>query len=157
MSDLEQFRADTRAWLEENCPQSMRTPMTADEAIWGGRSATFKNPDSKLWLDRMAEKGWTAPTWPTEYGGGGLGKEEAKVLSQELTRIKARPPLISFGLWMIGPVLLEYGTEEQKAEHLPPIIKGDIWWCQGYSEPNAGSDLAGSADASGRQGRPLPR
>ena len=143
MSNLDQFRAECRDWLEENCPASMRTPMVPEEAVWGGRNATFANPDSKLWLDRMADKGWTAPTWPTEYGGGGLSKAEARVLAQELRRIKARMPLISFGLWMIGPVLLEYGTEEQRQQHLPPIVRGEIWWCQGYSEPNAGSDLAG--------------
>lgn len=142
MSDLEQFRSEARSWLEDNCPPSMRTPMPPSEAVWGGRNATFVNPDSKLWLQRMADKGWTAPTWPTEYGGGGLSKEQAKVLTEELRRINARPPLLSFGLWMIGPVLLEYGTEAQRQEHLPPIIRGEIWWCQGYSEPNAGSDLA---------------
>lgn len=140
---LEQFRAETRAWLEDNCPQSMRTPMADDEWVMGGRHATFKNPESKLWLQRMGGKGWTAPTWPTEYGGGGLDKAQAKVLAEELKHINARTPLVSFGLWMIGPVLLEYGTEEQKREHLPPIVKGDIWWCQGYSEPAYGSDLAG--------------
>ncbi len=143
MSKLETFRAQARDWLEANCPESMRSPIGIDEAVWGGRRAKFPNEDSKLWLERMAAKGWTAPTWPTEYGGGGLSKDEAAVLTQELKRIKARPPLISFGLWMIGPVLLEYGTEEQKREHLPKIINGDIWWYQGYSEPGAGSDLAG--------------
>jgi alkylation response protein AidB-like acyl-CoA dehydrogenase len=90
----------------------------------------------------MVERGWTAPTWPKNYGGGGLSPEEAKVLAQEMARIKARPPLFSFGLWMLGPVLLEYGTEEQKRWHLPKIARGEIRWCQGYSEPGAGSDLA---------------
>src|ERR1700761_964173 len=91
----------------------------------------------------MGAKGWTAPTWPKDYGGGGLSKDEAKVLAQELLRIKARPALLSFGLWMLGPVLLEYANEEQKKEHLPKIVRGEIRWCQGYSEPGAGSDLAG--------------
>ncbi len=122
---------------------TMRTPMPGDETVWGGRNAVFKNPDSELWLRRMAKKGWTAPTWPSEYGGGGLSMAEAQILSDEMARINARTPLISMGLWMMGPVLLEYGTEEQKREHLPGIVRGDIWWCQGYSEPNAGSDLAG--------------
>ena len=140
---LEQFRAETRAWLEENCPPSMRTPQVEDETVWGGRREQFKNPDSKVWLERMAEKGWTAPTWPKEYGGGGLSKEEASILQQELSRIKARPALNSFGLWMFGPVLLEYGNEEQKKRFLPDIVHGKIRWCQGYSEPGAGSDLAG--------------
>jgi alkylation response protein AidB-like acyl-CoA dehydrogenase len=140
--ELDAFRAETRAWLEANCPASMRTPMPEDEVPWGGRRAEWKNPDSKLWLERMAERGWTAPTWPKEYGGGGLASAEARVLGQELARLRARPPLFSFGLWMLGPVLLEYASEEQKREHLPKIVRGEIRWCQGYSEPGAGSDLA---------------
>ncbi len=142
MQTLEEFRQSTRAWLEENCPASMRTAMEEDEVVWGGRQAKFKNPDSKLWLERMAAKGWTTPTWPKEYGGAGLSKEENIVLLQELQRINARQALNSFGISMLGPVLLEYGTLEQKAEHLPKIVRGEIRWCQGYSEPGAGSDLA---------------
>ena len=140
---LESFREETRAWLEENCPESMRTPMPADEMPHPGRRATFKNPDSKVWLDRMAEKGWTVPHWPKEYGGGGLGVDELQFLREETDRIKARTPLLGgMGVTMIGPALLEYGTEEQKKEHLTKICKGEIRWCQGYSEPNSGSDLA---------------
>lgn len=145
MQDLETFRAETRTWLEENCPPSMRTPMPEQETVWGGRNATFANPDSKLWLQRMAARGWTTPTWPQEYGGGGLSKEQSLVLTEELQRIKARPPLVSFGISMLGPVLLEYGTHEQKLEHIPRIVRGEIRWCQGYSEPGAGSDLASLA------------
>ncbi|MFN4225633.1 MAG: acyl-CoA dehydrogenase family protein [Hyphomonas sp.] len=140
---LEAFRVETRQWLEANCPPSMRTPMPDDEVVWGGRNATFKNPDSKVWLDRMGEKGWTAPEWPKQYGGGGLSRGEARVLEQELRRIRARPPLFSFGLWMFGPALLEFGSHEQKLRFIPDIVKGKIRWCQGYSEPGAGSDLAG--------------
>ncbi|MEM1230979.1 MAG: acyl-CoA dehydrogenase family protein, partial [Pseudomonadota bacterium] len=143
MTDLETFRTETRAWLEANCPPSMRTPTPEDEVIWGGRTQTFKNPDSKLWLDRMVEKGWTVPTWPTEYGGGGLSPDQNKVLQQEMSRINARLPVQSFGIWMLGPALLEFATHEQKLEYLPPICRGEIRWCQGYSEPNYGSDLAG--------------
>ena len=141
-ADLDAFRTETRAWLEANCPPSMRTPMGEDDAPWGGRKFVWKNPEAKLWLDRMGEKGWTAPTWPKEYGGGGLSKAQAKVLAGELARIKARPALMSFGIWMLGPVLLEEASEEQKREHLPKIVRGEIRWCQGYSEPGAGSDLA---------------
>jgi alkylation response protein AidB-like acyl-CoA dehydrogenase len=147
MSDLEAFRQEVRAWLEASCPPSMRGAGAAvtdeDGSIWGGRRAKWNNPEAKLWLDRMVAKGWTAPTWPKEYGGGGLSSAENRVLQQELGRIKARPPLMSFGIWMLGPVLLEYASEEQKKEHLPKIIRGEIRWCQGYSEPGAGSDLAG--------------
>ena len=113
MSDLNAFRNETRDWLEANCPESMRTPMSQGDVVWGGRKVEFKDPDQKLWMDRMGEKGWTCPTWPKEYGGGGLNFEENKVLQEELIRIKARPALNSFGIWMLGPALLEYGTEEQ--------------------------------------------
>ena len=143
MTDLEQFRQETRDWLEENCPASMREPMSESEIVWGGRNAEFPNPDSKLWLERMAERGWTAPVWPTKYGGGGLSKDQNMVLQSELKRINARPALFSFGLWMLGPALLEFASEEQKLKFLPQIVRGEIRWCQGYSEPGAGSDLAG--------------
>ncbi|MBV1887026.1 MAG: acyl-CoA dehydrogenase family protein [Parvibaculaceae bacterium] len=152
MSTLEEFRKETRDWLEENCPQSMRTPMGEGEEPWGGKNPTWSNPDSKVWLDNMASRGWTAPTWPKAYGGGGLGKDEAKILAQELRAIKARPALMSFGIWMLGPALLEFASEEQKLKYLPQIVRGEIRWCQGYSEPGAGSDLAGlqtSADDKG--------
>ena len=139
-SELASFQAETRAWLEDNCPPSMRTPMEADEVVWGGRNETFKNPDSKVWLERMAERGWTCPTWPREYGGGGLSKDEAKILAQEMQRINARTPLTSFGISMLGPVLLEYASHEQKLEHIPKIVRGEIRWCQGYSEPEPGSE-----------------
>ena len=142
IAHLEDFRQETRAWLEANCPASMRTPMVDAEVVWGGRNPTFVNPESKLWLERMAEKGWTTPTWPAEYGGGGLSKDESMVLAQEMSRMNARPPLNSFGISMLGPVLLESGTHEQKSEHIPKIVRGEIRWCQGYSEPGSGSDLA---------------
>ena len=146
MSKLEIFQKETRAWLEENCPAEMREPIKGDEDLcWGGRGFKFKNDAQKLWLERMAAKGWTTPTWPTEYGGGGLSKPEAKILAKEMARINARIPLASFGIWMLGPALLKFGNEAQKQEHLPPIVRGEIRWCQGYSEPSAGSDLAALA------------
>ena len=143
MSTMEQFRAETRAWLEENCPPAMRQPVRSFEDLYvGGRNPEIRHPEQKVWCDRMAARGWTVPHWPKEYGGGGLGKEECKVLQQEMARINARRPLDSFGISMLGPALLHFGSEEQKLEHLPPICRGEIRWCQGYSEPNAGSDLA---------------
>ena len=146
MSDLDNFQKETRAWLAANCPEEMRMPIESDvDMCWGGRKFTFQSEAQKLWLERMAAKGWTTPTWPAEYGGGGLSKAEAKILAKEMKRIKARPPLVSFGIWMLGPALLKFGTEEQKKTFLPPIIRGEIRWCQGYSEPNAGSDLASLA------------
>jgi len=142
MGALDQFRADTRAWLDENCPQSMRTSESEDNMIGGGKKQVYANPDSKIWLDQMASKGWTAPMWPTEYGGGGLSKDEFLILQDEMIGINARSPIGGMGFSMIGPTLLDYGTEEQKKEHLPKITSGEIRWCQGYSEPGAGSDLA---------------
>ena len=144
MSDLQAFRQETRDWLEDNCPPTMRFPITSsDDQCWGGRNAIYKSEEQKQWMDRMASKGWTAPMWPTEYGGGGLDKGQAKVLKEEMSHIRARSPLDSFGIWMIGPALLEFGSEELKQQHLPKIVRGEIRWCQGYSEPGAGSDLAG--------------
>lgn len=143
MTDLDTFRMDTRAWLEENCPSEMREPVKSDkDACWGGRNFVFQSEAQKIWLERMVAQGWTVPTWPKEYGGAGLSRKEEIVLLQEMKRINARNPLSSFGIWMLGPALLKFGTDAQKAEHLPPIARGEIRWCQGYSEPGAGSDLA---------------
>ncbi|MFN0024834.1 MAG: acyl-CoA dehydrogenase family protein [Parvularculaceae bacterium] len=146
MTDLEAFRKDARAFIEANCPPEMRDGAGGEEHIcWGGRSWKFASEAQKTWLERMAAKGWTVPAWPKEYGGGGLDKEEVKVLKDEMRKLKACSPLESFGIWMLGPALLKYGTHEQKAMFLPPIARGEIRWCQGYSEPNAGSDLASLA------------
>mgnify|MGYP000002104128 FL=1 len=143
MTDLDAFRQETREWLEANCPASMREPVRSFEDYYmGGRNPEIEHPDQKLWCDRMAERGWTVPHWPKAYGGGGLAGDELRVLKEEMARINARRPLDSFGISMLGPALLEFGSEEQKREHLPPICRGEIRWCQGYSEPNAGSDLA---------------
>lgn len=141
--DMNAFRVGTRTWLEDNCPEEMRHPYGSEkDACWGGRDFKFQNKAQRLWLQRMGTKGWTAPAWPEEYGGGGLNREQLKILKEELAAINARPALYSFGISMLGPALLKYGNEEQKQRFLPPIIRGEIRWCQGYSEPNAGSDLA---------------
>ena len=151
-TDLSDFRASTRAWLEAHCPAEMRKPMThEDDAVWGGRTAKLATAQ-KQWLEAMSGHGWTVPTWPKKYGGGGLTHEEAKVLSQEMAALGCRPPLLSFGIWMLGPALLKFGTEAQKLEHLPKIARGEIRWCQGYSEPNAGSDLASLASRAEDRG-----
>lgn len=143
MADLEQFRADTRKWLLNNSPPGVRGLILAlGEGNWGGRKATYPNPDMKRWLEVMTERGWTAPEWPKQYGGGGLAKAQAKILREEMAALKLPEPLSGFGLTMIGPTLLQFGTEEQKLEHLPKIARGEIRWCQGYSEPGSGSDLA---------------
>ncbi len=142
--DLETFRSETRAWLEANCPPEMRQPVRSEaDYCWGGRHWTFQSDAQKQWLEVMAERGWTVPDWPRDYGGGGLTPDETRVLKEEMTRIGARPPLVSFGISMLGPALLKFGTEEQKKHYLAEIARGEIRWCQGYSEPGAGSDLAG--------------
>lgn len=138
----EGFRAAVRGWLEANALPRIRTPMPEAEIPWGGRNGRFPAEETRLWLDRMSQRGWTAPHWPRAYGGGGLSAAETEILNAELAAIGARPALFSFGLWMLGPVLLEYATEKQKQRFLPPIARGEIRWCQGYSEPSAGSDLA---------------
>ena len=144
-AELEAFRSEVRSWLEANYPPELRDPdaRTDPEAVWGGRAFDESDDPQIVWMRRMAERGWTAPTWPKEVGGGGLAPQQARVLEQELAAGRYRPALLSFGLWMLGPVLLEYANEAQKQEHLPKIIRGEIRWCQGYSEPGAGSDLAG--------------
>lgn len=136
------FRTEVRDWLETACPPSMRQPGPPEELIRGGSQQKFVNPESKVWLDRMAERGWTTPGWPREYGGGGLSGPLQQVLAEELERISARSPMQSLDTHMIGPTLLEYGTPWQKQTFLPPIVRGAVHWCQGYSEPGAGSDLA---------------
>ena len=127
---LEDFRGEARDWLEDNCPPGART---------GGGG---NRDDGRMWRDRLVEKGWSAPTWPTEYGGGGLDNEKYMVLIQELRRIRASVPFGGMGMSLIGPTLLELGTEDQKRRHIPPIVRGEVNWCQGYSEPSSGSDLA---------------
>ncbi len=142
MAELEAFRSEVRAWLESNCPESIRRQMRPEDRVWAASKINFPSEDAKLWFERMSQKGWCAPDWPTEYGGGGLDPEQCRVLRQELRRLRCRESQYSFGLTMIGPVLLEFGSEEQKQEFLPPIVRGELRWCQGYSEPGAGSDLA---------------
>ncbi len=137
--ELDTFRAETRAWLADNCPVGARGP---GQVPTGSTKIEIEDADVQLWLDRMIERGWTTPTWPTQYGGGGLSNAEAKVLNEELLRIDARAPLAGMGISMIGPTLLEFGTEEQRERHLPKISRAELAWCQGYSEPGAGSDLA---------------
>ena len=139
-TELEAFRAEAREWLEANFPKSLTEDPNAPVVIIPG--AASDNPDAKRWTQRMGAKGWGAPTWPKQYGGGGLSAAEARVLQQEMARIGAYNPIIGMGTSMFGPTLLEYGTEEQKQRHIPPIVRGELRWCQGYSEPGAGSDLA---------------
>jgi alkylation response protein AidB-like acyl-CoA dehydrogenase len=141
--DLTNFRMETRKWLEDNCPLSMREP-TKDpsQLYWGGRNGEFSSDDQKLWFERMLEKKWIVPYWKVKYGGGGLSNEENNILNQEMGRLGCRKPHYNFGISMLGPAMLKFASEEQKLNYLPEIVQGKIRWCQGYSEPNAGSDLA---------------
>jgi len=144
---LDVFRQELRPWLQENCPQSLRV-------LAPGGAASAATPEEEAqWLRAMGSRGFTTPSWPREYGGGGLSKSELQVLNEELGRVGAyAPPVSFFGVSMLGPVLLEFGNEEQKKEHLSKITRGEINWCQGYSEPGAGSDLAGLQTRAVRDG-----
>lgn len=151
--DLVAFRSGIRDWLEANCPPEMRDGAGGEEAIcWGGTTWVFTCAAQKIWLERCAEVGYTVPTWPKAYGGAGLSRDEDKILKEEMQALGARSPLDSFGIWMLGPALLKFGSEEQKLQFLPPIARGEIRWCQGYSEPGAGSDLAGVQTHAADQG-----
>jgi len=139
-TDLEAFRAEAREWLAANFPASLRRDASAvTDAEATGASVTG---DAALWKQRMAQKGWGTPTWPQAYGGAGLSRAEAKVLAEEMAAIGAPNPIGGMGVIMFGPTLLEYGDEAQKQRHIPPIVRGELRWCQGFSEPGAGSDLA---------------
>jgi acyl-CoA dehydrogenase len=142
MSETNAYRAEIGAWLDANCPPEMREPARGDDDVcWGGRNFKFQSEAQKIWLERCAEKGLTVPDWPKEYGGAGLSPADAKIFRSELAKRGCRNPLNSFGIWMLGPALLKFGTEEQKRHYLPQIARGEIRWCQGYSEPGSGSDL----------------
>jgi acyl-CoA dehydrogenase len=132
------FRLETRDWLATQCPEGARGP---GQIPWGSSKITLER-DSALWLERMAERGWTVPTWPKEYGGAGLDKDLYPILIEELKRIGARTPLTGRGVNYIGPTILELGSEEQRQRWLPGIARGEGGWAMGYSEPGAGSDLA---------------
>ena len=137
---MNDFRAETRAWLEEHCPAGARG--SGSGGVPWGSSKVPLDPDARLWLERMAERGWTVPTWPREYGGAELTRDEYTVLIEELKRIGARTPLTGRGVNYIGPTILELGTDDQKRRWLPGIARGEGGWAMGYSEPGAGSDLA---------------
>ena len=144
MSELEDFRSEVRSWLEEKSPKALRGQglATMMSMEGGAQPAAEIAKAQRAWLEMMAERGWTAPTWPKEYTGGGLSQAQARVLQQETSRLRLPPPTMGMGLSMIGPTLLVHGNEEQKQRHLPKIVSGEVRWCQGFSEPNAGSDLA---------------
>ena len=135
----EAFREEVKAFLAEHFPPELKGKSNMLASVEG---PTEETPAQKAWREAMGGRGWGTPTWPREYGGGGLSKKQARILDEEMARVGAFNPIGGMGVMMFGPTLLEYGSEAQKAEHIPPICRGEIRWCQGYSEPNAGSDLA---------------
>ncbi|MES2753430.1 MAG: acyl-CoA dehydrogenase family protein [Pseudomonadota bacterium] len=134
-----EFRQEVRDWLSANFPKGLAHKDASLSALEG---PTDESADEAAWRAAVGEKGWGVPTWPKDYGGGGLDRKQAAIVQEEMARIGAYNPIGGMGVMMFGPTLLEYGTEEQKREHIPAIAKGEVRWCQGYSEPNAGSDLA---------------
>ena len=137
-TDLEAFRSEARTWIEANFPAELKgkpSPMAVEERM-------KPNAAQEAWRKAMGEKGWGVPTWPAAYGGGGLEPAQGRIVQQEIARAGAYNPIGGMGVMMFGPTLLEYGTEAQKQEHIPPIVRGEVAWCQGFSEPGAGSDLA---------------
>src|SRR5512146_872174 len=138
-ADLEAFRAGARDWLEANFPKSLAHDADAQLAKLQARP---ESPEAKAWRLALGAKGWGTPTWPKDVGGGGLSRQQAQVLAEEMARIGARNPIGGMGVAFFGPTLLEYGSEALKREHFPGIVMGEVWWCQGYSEPGSGSDLA---------------
>jgi acyl-CoA dehydrogenase len=134
------FRLEARQWLAENFPPALTG--VSGLIFQGNAHAAAENADFQLWRQRMADKGWGVPTWPSRFGGADLTEQQGKIIGEELLAIGAFNPIRSYGMMMLGPTLLEYGTEAQKAEHLPWIASHERRWCQGFSEPGAGSDLA---------------
>jgi acyl-CoA dehydrogenase len=155
MTDVEDFRGQLRAFLTQELPRELKELPPINSEYWGGRNPEMIHPSAKRYCELMAARGLTAPTWPKQYGGGGLSAQEARVLAEELKKAHLPPPLVGFGLTMIGPTILQFGTDEQKQEHLPKIVRGEIRWAQGYSEPNAGSDLASLATSARIEGDEL--
>src|SRR6201996_588962 len=136
--ELDAFRGEARDWLKANFPASLK----GRAALMFREGGPPDTADFHAWVKAMGEKGWGTPTWPKAYGGGGLSQAEARVLQQEMAAVGAWSPIGGMGVMMFGPTLLEYGSEAQKQRHIPPIVCADLRWCQGFSEPGAGSDLA---------------
>ena len=141
--DEEPFRAEVRQFLEANLTDEMRR--AAEHGFGVSREI------SAIWHRKLFEQGWVAPGWPVAHGGTGWSLEQCHVFETELA-LAGAPMLMPFGLSMVGPVLYTFGTDEQKSQHLPGILDGSVWWCQGYSEPGSGSDLASLKTAAVRDG-----
>ena len=152
-TDLGAFRRALRAWLADHAPEALRgTASTPFQGYWGGTTTGFDNEAQRVWFERCLARGWTAPTWPSAYGGGDMPVAQYRIFQEELRAMAMPLPLVGFGLTMIGPILLSEGTDAQKARHVPAIVRGEVRWCQGYSEPDAGSDLASLRTRAVRDG-----
>lgn len=155
LGEYAEFRGRVAHWLAEHCPASLRGQdgKTAG-GLWGGRQRDPNGTPAWRWLDAMAAQGWIAPAWPVAYGGAGYSADEVTILREEMRKAGAPDPLASpnIGLNMLGPVLLEFGDAAQRKRYLPGIAGGSVRWCQGFSEPLAGSDLAALSTRAERDG-----
>ncbi|OTP73699.1 acyl-CoA dehydrogenase family protein [Caballeronia sordidicola] len=137
------FRADIRAWLDANLPQALRTKVLDHKRL--------SRDDYASWHKLLGTRGWSVVAWPKEFGGPGWNATQCHIWDEECARIGA-PGVLPFGVSMVAPVLMKYGSDAQKAHYLPRILDGTDWWCQGYSEPGSGSDLASLRTRAERQG-----
>jgi alkylation response protein AidB-like acyl-CoA dehydrogenase len=142
-TELDAFRIEVREFCKSEMPAAVRRKQA--------RGQHLERDEYDAWLKRLGSRGWLTGKWPKEHGGLGWGPEQFLAFQEELGRSGA-PPLVSFGPTMAGPVIYTFGTPEQKAKYLGGIIRNETWWCQGYSEPGAGSDLASLKTRAVRDG-----
>jgi len=141
----QKFQQEVRDWIAENFDVELRAKMALTKNGYVDKASQV------AWQKKLASKGWIAPNWPKEYGGPGLSATQRHILHAELSGA-GTPNVAPFGVSMVAPVIMAFGNEAQKKEHLPKILSSDVWWCQGYSEPGAGSDLAGLQMSAVRDG-----
>ncbi len=136
------WRDEVRSFIQAEQPERDEAPMVMERG---------RNPKIEAWRDKLSTKGWIAPAWPKEYGGAGLGVMEQFIMNEEFAEARV-PNVGGMGTSMIGPTIIIHGNEEQKKEHLGAILRGEVRWCQGYSEPGSGSDLASLQTRAVRDG-----
>jgi alkylation response protein AidB-like acyl-CoA dehydrogenase len=143
------FRAEVRSFIEQELPEELRAPHSIRSSFEGGR---WGGPSGRGWRQRLAEKRWIAPAWPKEYGGAGMTTMQQFIFNEEMALARAPRTGGGIAIGMAGPTIMTYGTDEQKRTFLPPILSGEHVWCQGFSEPGAGSDLASLQTRAVRDG-----